>query len=269
MKKFSKNNSGKGTKGFYTALGISAVMIGSACWFAYSEGEKLSDEQLNANNRSSMISEEAVDKKYTNIPKATSPVYTIPVHTTTAVLQVTTAAPETTVHVATIPAAAITVEDPPTEVTAVIPEQVSEATADTLTDVRIPIADISNVINPFSGTELIKNETTGSWQTHNGTDFAAEPGTEVLAVSTGEVTAVNDDPLWGTTVIIDHHNGYISKYCGLAKELSVQAGDTVNSGDVLGVTGDTADIESALPSHLHIEITHNGSYIDPVSIFNS
>ncbi|MCD7890916.1 MAG: M23 family metallopeptidase [Ruminococcus sp.] len=125
---------------------------------------------------------------------------------------------------------------------------------------------MNSIINPFSGTELVKNEATGSWQTHNGADIAAEVGTEVYAISPGKVTAVNDDPLWGTTVVIDHHNGYISKYCSLAKDLSVQAGDTVLSGDVIGTIGDTADIESALEPHLHIEITHNGSYEDLISL---
>ena len=37
------------------------------------------------------------------------------------------------------------------------------------------------------------------------------------------------------------------------------------SGDMIGVVGQTADIESALAPHLHIEITHNGSFVDPLS----
>ena len=41
MKKFSDNS--KGSKGFYAALGISAVMIGSACYFAYDQSEKMTD----------------------------------------------------------------------------------------------------------------------------------------------------------------------------------------------------------------------------------
>ena len=64
---------------------------------------------------------------------------------------------------------------------------------------------------------------------------------------------------------MNHHNGYISKYCGLGSDLSVQKGDTVASGSVSGVVGTSADIESALEPHLHIELTHNGSYIDPVA----
>lgn len=267
MKKniFSDNESGKSSKGFYAALGISAVMIGSACYFAYSEGEKLDENNFIAESQSS-VSEEAVDKKYTDIPKITTAAATTAVRSTT--VMTTTAVPETTTQTATLPAAAISVSEPPDEQPGSDPS-VEETAADRLANVSAPLADISNVITPFSGTELVKNETTGSWQTHNGADIAAEVGTEVFAISPGEITAINEDPLWGITVTIDHHNGYVSKYCSLAKDLSVQEGDTVVSGDVLGVIGDTADIESALAPHLHIEILHNGSYQNPINIFNS
>lgn len=261
MKKniFSDNGSGKGTKGFYAALGISALMIGSACFFAYNQGEKLiKDNELTAEQSS--VSEEAVDRKYTDIPKTvTTAAETKSSAVMTTVVRITTAAP--------IPAADIVVDEPPVEAAASNKDTPSETAEQKLENVSAPLADMSEIINPFSGTELVKNETTGSWQTHNGTDIAAETGTEVYAVSPGEVTAVNDDPLWGTTVVIDHHNGYITKYCGLAKELSVQKGDVLASGNVIGVTGDTADIESALAPHLHIEIMHNGNYIDPMVVF--
>ena len=111
----------------------------------------------------------------------------------------------------------------------------------------------------------MKNETTGSWQTHNGTDIAAEMGTEVYAVSGGEIVSVTNDPLWGVTVVLDHHNGFTTKYCSLGADLPVQQGDKVDSGDVIGNIGGTADIESSAPSHLHIEMTHNGKFIDPLT----
>jgi murein DD-endopeptidase MepM/ murein hydrolase activator NlpD len=263
---FSDKNSGKSSKGFYAALGISILMIGSACYFAYNEGEKLSEDNFTAQSQSS-VSEEAVDKKYTDIPK--SAVTTV---ITTTALPATEAQTEAT-HIATLPAAAIVVDEPPAyeEVSEeIIPETeaAAETAADKLANITAPLEDMSSVVNPFSGTELVKNETTGSWQTHNGCDIAAEIGAEVYAISSGEVTAVNDDPLWGTAVVIDHHNGYISRYYGLDRNLAVQAGDVLASGDVIGTVGDTADIESALASHLHIEITHNGSYLDPMTLFD-
>lgn len=269
MKKniFSDNESGKSSKGFYIALGISAVMIGSACYFAYDEGKKLDENKLTAENQISSA-DEAVDRKFTDIPKLTTTVTTQTTKITTA--RTTTTVPATTTHTVTLPAASITVTDPPAEQAGVDPSVDASAPAPSkLENISSPLADMSNVITPFSGTELVKNETTGSWQTHNGADIAAEVGTEVFAISPGEVTAINEDPLWGITIIIDHHNGYISKYCGLASDLSVQKGDVLASGDTLGVIGNTADIESALAPHLHIEITHNGSYQDPISLLTS
>lgn len=261
MKKnmFTDNQSGKSSKGFYTAIIISAVMIGSACFYAYKQNEKLPEDGNNIVAENS-IPDSPVDRKSDNIPKVTTPAVTTAPRVTTTV--VTTAVMPVTTHIATIPAAAIVTGIPPAE-TAEKPAQPSQ---EGLKNVSAPLADINTVIASFSGNELVKNNTTGSWQTHNGTDYAAAVGDTVFAVSDGEITAVNDDPLWGITVTIDHHNGYVTKYCGLADNLSVQAGDTVVSGDTIGAVGDTADIESADDSHLHIEITHNGKYINAEDI---
>lgn len=256
MKKniFSDNESGKSSKGFYAALAISALMIGSACYFAYNQGEKISENNNIVAENSIAPQEEQVDQKSTNIPK-----------TTTSALYTTRASATTTITTAiTLPAAMIATDTPP-----VATSEPTTSSAVRLENPTAPLADMSNIIAPFSGSELVKNETTGSWQTHNGVDIAAEVGAEVYAVSPGQVTAVNEDPLWGITVIIDHHNGFVTKYCSLAKDLSVQKGDTVVSGDVIGVIGDTADIESALTPHLHFEIMHNGAYADPMALINS
>lgn len=261
------NNIKKGSKGFYAALGISAVMIGSACFFAYDQGEKLNEKPA---NDIISVPEAAVDRKSTGIPKITTAVITTapPVYTTRPVI--TTAAVTRTIPTATLPAAEIIISDPPVQDARTETDENLKATpVDTikLENVKPPLADTKNILAPFSGSELVKNETTGSWQTHNGADISAVPGSEVFAVYDGEVTAVNNDPLWGVTVTVDHHNGFISKYCSLADDLSVQAGDKLVKGDVLGVIAETADIESALEPHLHIELTHNGKYVDPLSYF--
>lgn len=268
MKKFSDNK--KGSKGFYAALGISAVMIGSACYFAYEQGEKLTEEFTAKNNSS----EEAVDRKVTDIPKITTAfVYTQQSTATTAArISVATAPPvETAPPVVTVPAADI-YEQPEAE-TPVIAEPEDEAAyyvgvVAKMENVKAPLADMSEVIGAFSGGELVKSITTGSWQTHNGVDIAAEVGAEVYAVSGGEIMEVENDPVWGVTVLLDHHNGYITKYCGLSSGLGVQCGDMLVGGDLIGTVGNTADIESALSPHLHIEIMHNGNYIDPLSEIN-
>lgn len=268
----SDKKHGKGSKGFYTALGISAVMIGSACIFAYQQGEKLTDRQLKAQQDLEIAEEEAVDRQINDIPKTTTPTYRVttqpPVVTTTQVL--------TTVQALTIPASDIIEDEPPVEVAEIYDEPAEAANALTeeesvsagvqkIENPKAPLAAAGEIIGTFSGTDLVKNETTGSWQTHNGTDIAAEVGAEVYAVSNGEITSVSNDPLWGVTIVLDHHNGFMTRYCNLGADLSVQEGDVVVSGDLLGTVGGTADIESAVAPHLHIEMKHNGSYIDPMS----
>lgn len=248
---------GKGSKGFYAALGISAVMIGAACFFAHKQGDKIAETMPSVDKP--IVQEAAVDRPVTNIPKATTPAYRIT--TAQVTIPVFTDAPAET-----IPAAEISVDIPPAEP---VQAEAEETAAPTMTDVKPPLADISNIIAPFSGGELVKNETTGSWQTHNGTDIAAETGAEVYAVFSGEVKAVKNDPLWGVTLVLDHQNGYITRYCGLSADLAVQEGDKLSGGDVIGTVGGSADIESSLPPHLHIEITHNGAFIDPFSMINS
>ena len=263
MKKNLFSDDRKGSKGFYTALGLSAVMIGSACYFAYGQSEKFAEQGAVKNAQT--VQEAPVNKRAENVPKETAAVRrTAPPVTTMAAVTVTYM-PKTA---ATLPAASITVEtSPAAEANAAAEEEVpaEPAAAAKLDNPRAPLADMSNIIAVFSNGELVKNSSTGAWQTHNGTDIGAEVGSDVYAVSSGEVAAVENDPVWGVTVVLNHHNGYITRYCGLSAGLSVQQGDKLVSGDVIGTVGDTADIESALPPHLHIEMMKSGSFIDPLS----
>lgn len=259
MKKFSDNS--KGSKGFYAALGISAVMIGSACYFAYDQGEKMTNDLTAKQIQAEKDLEAAVDKRVNNLPKGTTPAYKLT--TTPSVTSIPRPA-ATAPPVETLPAEAIII-DPAEPVIEEIHQDTETVGTSKLANVKPPLAEFGDVVGSFSDGELVKSPTTGSWQTHNGTDLAAEVGAEVYAVSNGEVTEVTKDSIWGVTVVINHHNGYITRYCGLSDSLSVQQGDVLVSGDLIGTVGNTADIESAIAPHLHIEMLHNGSYIDPMA----
>ena len=216
-----------------------------------------------------------MDRHVNDLPKGTAPTYRITsvvsATQTVAVPPVATAPPVETMPAEIIlvdPAEPVAVEDEyvpiPVEADEEMPVESVVNTAK-LENVKQPLSEMGDVIGVFSNGELIKNPTTGSWQTHNGADIAADVGTEVYAVSNGEITEVNNDPVWGVTVLLNHHNGYETRYCGLSQGLDVQVGDTIVSGDLIGTVGDTADIESSLAPHLHIEMLHNGDYIDPIA----
>lgn len=125
-----------------------------------------------------------------------------------------------------------------------------------------------DILEPFSGGELVKSETLNVWKTHDGVDISAEAGTPVKAMNKGEVTQVEKDALWGYTVIIDHGSGVMGYYYNLSSAVSVKEGDKVQSGQVIGAVGETAEIEAASGPHLHFGLKKNGEWIDPVSFID-
>ena len=110
---------------------------------------------------------------------------------------------------------------------------------------------------------LSYNQTTRDWRVHSGMDFAAEPGTMVMAAASGQVYTVYEDETMGMTVVISHEGGYMTQYSSLSEELKVSAGDTVTAGQAIGYVGNTALLESAIGDHLHFSVTCNNQYVDP------
>lgn len=120
------------------------------------------------------------------------------------------------------------------------------------------------IITEFSDGELVYSETLGVWQTHNGIDIAVKEGDNIVAMTAGEVSRVWEDTLWGYCVTIDHKNTVESHYYGLDANLAVKEGDKVDSGDIIGIAGNTASAEITLPSHIHFALRRNGEWVDPV-----
>lgn len=115
----------------------------------------------------------------------------------------------------------------------------------------------------FSMDELLYSETMGDWRTHDGVDIAADAGTPVCAASSGTVLDVRDDDLMGTTVVISHDGGIDTIYSNLQAVPTVEIGDYVTAGQVIGSVGRTALGETAQPSHLHFSVTRDGEFVDP------
>ena len=117
--------------------------------------------------------------------------------------------------------------------------------------------------NAFSVDALVYNQTMADWRTHEGIDVCAELGEQVHAVANGTVEYIYDDDLYGTTVVISHGGGLTSTYSNLAEVPTVNEGDTVSAGDVIGAVGTTALCEAAEVNHLHLEMAQDGTAVDP------
>ena len=121
------------------------------------------------------------------------------------------------------------------------------------------------ILRGYSLEVLAYDETMGDWRTHSGIDIAADVGIKVLCTSDGTVQAVYQDDLMGSTVVVDHGDGLTSAYSNLSDNPAVTVGQEVETGTVLGTVGSTAIAESASASHLHLEMTKDGTAVDPVN----
>lgn len=142
-------------------------------------------------------------------------------------------------------------------------EQVPDEKAATSTAYVWPVQ--GEVLRDFSLEVFAYDDTMGDWRTHDGLDIAATLGAPVCACGAGTVTEVSNDPMLGTTVTVDHGRGMESRYANLAEGVSVQVGDPVEAGTVLGTVGTTGIAESASPSHLHFEMIEYDVSIDPLN----
>lgn len=119
------------------------------------------------------------------------------------------------------------------------------------------------MVKEFSKDNLIYSETLDEWVTHNGVDIKADKATIVKAACDGKVTAIKNDPRYGITIIIEHDNGYETRYSNLLTAEFVNVGEKVTQGQTIGTVGNSATFEVLDDPHLHFEILKNSEYLDP------
>ena len=170
-------------------------------------------------------------------------------------------------------------EAPPVEASAPVPVEVEivplmpEAEVDDTPVIAAPpqltVSPLKGeVLMAFSMDQLVYSPTLADWRTHDGVDISATPGTTVLAATAGTVASVEDDPLMGTTVMIDHEDGYTTTYANLQAKPTVEPGDLVTAGQIIGAVGTTAAAEAAQSPHLHFSVTQNGEAVDPITFLD-
>lgn len=94
---------------------------------------------------------------------------------------------------------------------------------------------------------------------HSGLDFCGQIGTELYAVAPGKVTYTDMLTVRGGVVVIDHGWGVYTAYDHLS-EILVQPGDTVQTGQVVGLGGATGRTTGP---HLHWEVWVGGVQVNP------
>lgn len=106
---------------------------------------------------------------------------------------------------------------------------------------------------------------TGEKNLHRGIDIAVPEGTPIKAAQDGRVISAGYRGDYGLCVTLADDNGYQSKYAHCAS-ITVSAGQEVKRGDVIAAVGSTG---SSTGAHLHLEVLHNGEYLNPYFFVDS
>ncbi len=106
-----------------------------------------------------------------------------------------------------------------------------------------------HVTNPFNANE-----------NHFGTDIVAAPNEVVKATMDGTIIMASWTVETGYVIEIQHANNLISVYKHNA-ELLKKAGNIVKAGDAIAIIGNSGELTTG--PHLHFELWHNGTPINP------
>ena len=113
-------------------------------------------------------------------------------------------------------------------------------------------ASVGDKINPFYKVSI----------RHNGLDIIAPAGEPVFAAADGTVSEViRSRKGLGNQVVIDHGNGYFTRYAHLA-DMEAVKGRRVRRGTLLGYVGVSGN---SFAPHLHYEVLRDSVVLDPVN----
>jgi murein DD-endopeptidase MepM/ murein hydrolase activator NlpD len=115
-----------------------------------------------------------------------------------------------------------------------------------------PVASIYPLTNPAPVTSRFGWRThplTGTRRFHSGLDIGAPSGSPVVATGAGTVISAGWNGGYGKAIIIQHSDTQ-QTLCGHLSEVSVQAGQTIAQGTVIGLVGSTGN---STGPHLHFE----------------
>lgn len=100
---------------------------------------------------------------------------------------------------------------------------------------------------------------TGVPEYHDGLDIAAPHGTPIRATADGVVQLAGWASGYGKLVVIDHGNGFSTRY-GHNRQVLVRRGDKVKRGQIIALMGETGE---ATGSHCHYEVRQKGKAVNP------
>lgn len=125
---------------------------------------------------------------------------------------------------------------------------------------------IGEIVMDYSIDSAIFDVTLEQYRTNDSISISVAKGEDVLSSAEGTVSNIYTDIENGTTVVIDHENGWQTTYSQLDKNTAVSKGDTVLGGQKIGTVSSPSTYSVALGDHIDFAVAKNGETVDPKTV---
>ena len=123
----------------------------------------------------------------------------------------------------------------------------------------------NEVVREYSEKEPSYSKTLDLWEIHKGLKKKKKKGYEIKSLLNGKVVNVFKDDKHGMSVRVQSDNNVVVVYSNLDEKISVEKGQEVTEGQILGTVGNTTSVESEDGTHVHIEAFKGEESIDPMT----
>ncbi len=124
---------------------------------------------------------------------------------------------------------------------------------------RIPI-EFARLTSTFG---MRRHPVLGLMRAHKGVDYAARPGTPIMAAGDARVQFVGWKGGYGRAVILDHGQGRTTLYGHMSAWGKEKVGQRVSQGETIGYVGASG---LATGPHLHYEFRVGGKQVNPLTV---
>lgn len=119
-----------------------------------------------------------------------------------------------------------------------------------------------NILLDYNMTQTIYFPTLEQYKMNPAIAVQADEGTPVLAAASGLIYDIVQNAQTGTTVTMELGDGYQAIY-GQLKDLTVEEGEMIEKGTVIGYVNAPTKYYSVEGSNLYFSMKKNGEYINP------